>query len=173
MQVSVYIAISLDGLIAREDDSLDWLDRVAQADAEDYGYKAFMATVDCLVMGRRTYDKVRQFPEWPFARQRVVVLTHRPLVPQWGEEAYQGSLVELFSRLAKTGIQRVYLDGGQAISQGLAEQAIHDMTLSIIPCLLGQGKKLFVGNIPGSDWQLKSVQGFASGLVQVRYSLSR
>ena len=77
VRCSAFLATSLDGFIAREDGGLDWLDRAnAQVPAgEDCGYAAFMATVDALVMGRHTFEKVLSFHEWPYADKPVWVLS--------------------------------------------------------------------------------------------------
>lgn len=92
MQCSRFIAVSVDGFIARPDHGLDWLVRVERP-GEDYGYAAFAASVDTLVLGRRTQDAVTAFPEWLYAGKRVIVLTRRPLASRHGEETFAG-LVE-------------------------------------------------------------------------------
>ena len=84
MIASVYIATSLDGYIARENGDVDWLSAENGAgDGEDYGFQEFMASVDVLVMGRNSYDKVLSFGEWPYGNKKVVVLTSRPLACCW------------------------------------------------------------------------------------------
>ena len=167
--VSVYIAISIDGYIARDDGALDWLEGVQDAGGDDYGYADFMSTIDAVVLGRETYDSVRTFDMWPFTGRRVVVLTNRPLVPAFGEVAYAGALRPLMVRLAADGVQRVYLDGGATIRQGLDEALVDDMTLSIVPVLLGSGRPLFTRGLPGSQWSMTGARGHPTGLVQVRY----
>lgn len=167
-QVSVFIATSLDGYIARDDGSVDFLDCV-NLPGEDYGYAAFAATVDAVILGRRTYDSVLGFARWPFTGKRVVVLTHRPLAPRHGEETHQGSLLPLLARLRSDAICHVYLDGGQAIRLGLAENVVDDMTLSTVPVLLGRGRPLFGGDVPASTWDLTDTRHFDSGLVQCRW----
>ena len=72
MTCSVFIATSLDGFIARLDGGLDWL---PEGDDEAYGYDAFMASVDALVIGRGTYETVRAFDAWPYGATPVVVLS--------------------------------------------------------------------------------------------------
>lgn len=163
--VSVFIATSLDGFIAREDGTIDWLDCVS-APGEDYGFQAFFDGVDTLVMGRKTYDTVLGFPDWPFAGKRVVVLTHRALAPRHGERAHAGALAPLLAALHAEGAKRVYLDGGQAIRQGLAENVVDDMTLSTVPVLLGRGRPLFAAEVPASTWDLVDSRAYASGLVR-------
>ena len=79
VKASVFIGISLDGFIAREDGAIDWLHEVGDEPGEDYGYGAFFESVDALVMGRNTYELVRTFADWPYDTKPVIVLTSRPL----------------------------------------------------------------------------------------------
>lgn len=168
-RVSVYIATSLDNRIARDDGSLDWLAPVQESSGEDYGYAAFMQTVDAVVMGRATYDTIRGFDSWPFEGRRVIVLTNRRLESAFGETMHAGALAPLMDRLGREGVTRVYLDGGVTIRQGLTESLVDDMTLSIVPVVLGGGRPLFDSTVPGSDWMLLGADAFATGLVQLRY----
>jgi dihydrofolate reductase len=167
--VSVYIAVSLDNCIARDDGGLDWLADVQDAGGGDYGYAAFMETIDAVVLGRSTYDAVRTFDTWPFTGKRVIVLTNRALVSAFGEESYAGALAPLMERLGTEGVQRIYLDGGATIRQGLDEAIIDDMTLSMVPVLLGSGRPLFTRGLPGSSWRLLHAESFPTGLVQLVY----
>lgn len=80
MKATVYIATSLDGFIARPNGEIDWLSAAEdEKSEEDYGYQEFMASVDYLVLGRNTYEKVLGFGAWPYAGKQVVVLSSRPL----------------------------------------------------------------------------------------------
>lgn len=166
--VSVFIATSLDGYIARADGSIDFLDCV-QAPGEDYGFARFFAAIDTLVMGRHTWDVAAAFPEWPYAGKRVVVLTHRALDACHGEETHAGDLAPLFARLQEAGARRIYLDGGNAIRQALAANLVDDMTISTVPVLLGDGIPLFTQGVPASTWDLVDARGYASGLVQATW----
>lgn len=167
-QVSVYIAVSLDGFIARLDGGLDWLEPM-QVLNEDYGYGQFFSSIDALVMGRATYDTALGFGAWPFANKRVAVLTHRPLDSRHGETAHKGPLSPLLAALSGEGMRHVYLDGGQVIRQGLSERVVDDITLSTVPIVLGRGRPLFDASLPESNWTLVSSRSFPSGLVQSRY----
>lgn len=167
-RVSVFIAASLDGFIAREDGSIDFLDCVNMP-GEDYGFAAFFAQVDTVVLGRATRDTVQAFDEWPFTGKRVVVLTHRGLVSTNDEQVHAGELAPLMHALHAGGCRHVYLDGGQAIRQGLAENLIDEMTISTVPVLLGRGRSLFGSDVPASTWDLVDSRAYASGLVQCRW----
>ncbi len=172
IMVSVYIAVSLDGWIARNDGALDWLASM-QVDGEDYGYAEFFAGVDSVVLGRATYETALCFDPWPYAGRSVVVLTHRALTARHGERTHAGALAPLMRALSDSGATRVYLDGGQAIRQALAEDLVDELTLSSIPIVLGDGRPLFGAGLPESKWLLQSSRGFPSGLVQSRYLRAR
>jgi dihydrofolate reductase len=164
----VFIATSLDGFIARPDGGLDWLATVA-APGEDYGYEAFLASVDALVMGRGTYDAVLAFDDWPYAGKRCVVLTHRAPPSRHGEEFYAGRPDELAARLAAGGVTRVCVDGGVVIQQFLAAELVDDLTVSILPVLLGDGVRLFAPGAPEQRLVLDECRSWPTGLVQLRY----
>jgi dihydrofolate reductase len=170
MRISVFVGVSLDGFIAGQDGSLDFL---RPFEGEDHGYQEFMHSIDAIVVGRATYDAVLGFAAWPFADKRVVVLTHRPLRALHGETSHAGLLAPLARRLAAEGVRRVYLDGGVAIRQGLDEDLVDDMTISTVPKSIGVGRPLW-GGIPRMvDWVLASQRSYPSGMVQVRYKRAR
>lgn len=167
MKISVFCGVSIDGFLARDDGGLDYL---APFEGEEHGYTAFMASIDAIVVGRVTYDTVLAFPEWPYGEKRVVVLTHRPLAPRHGETTYEGVLAPLAARLAAEGVRRVYLDGGIAIRQALAEDLVDDMTISTVPRTIGSGRPLFGGIASHTHaWELVEQRRFPSGLAQARY----
>lgn len=166
---SVFIATSLDGFIAKPDGTFDFLSIVEQA-GEDYGFADFFASVDALVIGRNTYETALAFPEWPYAGKRCVVLTHRETPSIHGEQFFAGEPPALLETLALAGAQRLYVDGGAVIRAFLSENLIDDMTLSIIPVLLGRGISLFGAEVPEQTLKLERSQAYASGLVQLTYS---
>ena len=175
MKASVYIATSLDGFIARQDGALDWLPGAdGGGDGEDYGYQAFMATVDVLVMGRNTYEQVLSFGDWPY-RVPVVVLSSRLLeIPAEIRERVEwmsGSPNEVVSALAQRGAKHLYIDGGVTIQRFLRAGLIQRLIITRVPVLIGSGLPLF-GPLE-QDLRLRHVatQGFASGLVQSEYEV--
>jgi len=170
-QCSVFIAASLDGFIARPDGAIDWLGPMARP-GEDYGYQRFFDSIDAIVFGRKTYETALGFDAWPYAGKRCVVLTHRPLEARHGEERHEGVLDVLVDRLGAEGVRRAYIDGGEVIRQFLAAGLIDDLTISIVPVLLGEGLPLFGG---GAERWLRLVESraFPSGLVQVEYRIER
>ena len=164
----MFIATSLDGFIARRDGSIDWLS-IVETPGEDYGYATFFAGVDALILGRRTYDTVIGFPAWPYDDKRCVVLTHNPPASRHGERFHTGPPAPMLAQLHADGVRRVYVDGGAVIQLFLREGLIDDITLSIIPVVLGDGIRLFDGGGPGRRLRLQESRAFASGLVQVMY----
>ena len=163
---AVFIATSLDGYIARADGAIDWLS-IVEAPGEDYGFAAFFATIDTLVIGRGTYDVALGFEAWPYAGKRVIVMTHRALEPRHGERPFAGTAAELAAELGPDA--RVYVDGGRTICQFLAAGLIDRVTVSLIPIVLGGGIRLFDGGEGEHRLALEGTQAWPSGLVQLRY----
>jgi dihydrofolate reductase len=170
MQCSVFIATSLDGFIARLDGSIDWLSRV-ECPGEDYGYGRFHDSIDTVIVGRKTYQTALGFPAWPYGGKRCIVLTHQAPRSKHGEEFHDGPAPALVARLAAEQARRAYVDGGQVIRQFLAAGLITDLTLSIIPILLGEGVPLFGQTGPELPLTLVSSRAYDSGLVQLEYRL--
>jgi dihydrofolate reductase len=168
-RVSVYLGVSLDLRLARDDGRLDWLERFSDPSVGDYGYAAFLETVDTLVMGRATFDTVLGFGAWPFVSKRVVVLTNRPLATNPGVETASGSLTRALESLHSSGARHVYLDGGKLVQQGLSEGVVDALTLSLVPHILGSGRPLFTSGLPELSLQLVGSEAFPTGLVQLRY----
>jgi dihydrofolate reductase len=169
---SVFIAASLDGYIAARDGSIAFLDAV-QRPGEDYGFARFFDGVDTLVMGRRTYDTALGFDPWPYAGKRCVVLTHAAPPARHGEEFFAGEPSALASRLGDHGARHIYVDGGAVISTFLTAGLIDDLTISVIPVLLGDGVPLFAHGGVEQRLVLTSSRGYESGLVQLQYAVRR
>jgi len=181
LRTSVFIATSLDGFIAREDDTLDWLygqaTDIPVDEDEDYGYREFMDSVDALVMGRRTFEKVVTFGSWPYGDKPVFVLSHDGVaIPEELIDRVRtltGEPKEVAEILEKNGHNHVYLDGGNTI-QGFARAGLLDtLIITRIPVLLGQGVPLF-GSL-SQDIRLNhgETRAFPNGFVQSRYRVIR
>jgi dihydrofolate reductase len=145
---SVFIATSLDGFIAREDGSLGWLDAANEAIpvGEDCGYSSFISTVDTLVMGRGSFDKVLTFGDWPYSVPVVVLsrsLLKLPSTVPSSVAVSTESPVDLVERLSIEGRRHLYIDGGLTIQSFLRDGLIDDLTITAIPVLLGGGIPLF------------------------------
>jgi dihydrofolate reductase len=166
LRCSAFLATSLDGFIAREDGRVDWL---GPFEKEEHGYQAFLDSVDVLVVGRNTYEFVLGLGDWPYAGKRCVVLSRRPAPSRHGEEFLAGNPVDVAASLVRTGARRAYVDGGAVVSSFLSAGLLDDLTISIVPVLLGSGIRLFQGRLGEIPLHLESVRPFPSGLVQVRY----
>ena len=179
MKVSAYIAQSLDGYIAREDGNLDWLDayNAIIPEGEDLGYQAFMNSVDVLVMGRNTYEKVLSFGKWPYKDKRVIVLSTRPLdIPDAISNSVKHSDETpeiLYKRLSDEGVQKIYIDGANTVQRFLRVGLVNELIITTIPTLLGSGISLF-GKLD-KDIQLKLVntQGYNFGFYQLTYRIEK
>ena len=174
MQLSVFVGTSLDGFIARENGALDWLQEPeAKGPPPDFGYQAFFASVDALVMGRGTYEVVRGFPQWPYGSKPVIVLSSRPVtIPaelSQSVEHMSGTPENIVSGLATRGWRHLYVDGGKTIQAFLAAGLVDRVIISRLPILLGSGIPLF-GPLPG-DVRLEHVrtQTYPGGMVQTEY----
>jgi dihydrofolate reductase len=165
---SAFIATSLDGFIARRDGSIDWLRSVEDA-GEDYGFATFFAEIDALLLGRATWEVARGFEPWPYAGKRVAVLAHQAREARHGETFHAGEAAAVLDLLGAGGAGHVYADGGAVISQLLAADRVDDLTVSVIPIVLGDGIRLFQGPLPERALVLVSARSFRSGLVQLRY----
>ncbi|HWW61338.1 MAG TPA: dihydrofolate reductase family protein [Thermoanaerobaculia bacterium] len=171
MTISVFIGTSVDGFIARPDGSFDFL----PADGgEPHGYTEFLASVDAIVIGRNTYETVRAFPEWPYGKMRVVVLSSRPLDLSGIHgviEQRNGSPKEIVAQLAEREIHNLYVDGGITIQRFLREGLVDRFIITRVPVLIGDGIPLF-GSVP-HDVLLEHVatRSFPSGLVQSEYKV--
>jgi dihydrofolate reductase len=165
---AAFVGTSLDGFIARSDGRLDWLERY-QVPPEVTGYTAFFDSVDTLLVGRSTWETVADFPEWPYAGKRVVVLTRRPLPALHGESTLAGTPAEVLARLEALGARRVYVDGGAVVSQFLAAGLLDELTVTVVPLVLGDGIRLLQGPLPSRGLTLVSCRAQPLGLVQLAY----
>lgn len=169
-RISVFIAHSVDGYIATDDDNLDWL---LAYDGEDYGFEAFLADVDVIAMGRATYDFIKDYPDLPYGGRPVHVLTHQALGPREGFEFYARTPDEAVAAWEAAGVRRVYIDGGSVISQFLEAGLVDDLLLTAVPLLLGSGKPLFHRIGRSTRLRLVETQAFPSGMLNRRYDVVR
>ena len=171
MRLSAFVGTSLDGFIARRNGQYDFL----PADGgEPHGYVEFIASVDTILIGRNTFEVVLKLPVWPYSDKRVVVLSHRPL--DFGGctgklEQMSGDPVQIVRELAASGCRHIYVDGGITVQDFLRAGQIHDITITRVPVLIGEGIPLF-GSVP-RDIQLQhiSTRQYQSGLVTSEYEV--
>jgi dihydrofolate reductase len=172
-QVVLYIAMSLDGYITKEEDNIDFLS-IVDRPGEDYGYVAFETEVDTLIWGRRTYDKLLSFGiPFPHKDKRCIVLSRTRTGKDENVEYYNGALKDLIAELQQQQGKTIYCDGGGDIVYELLKEALIDkMIISIIPHLVGNGVRLFKDGRPEQYLKLTRSSTFPSGLVQLWYERS-
>ncbi|AZA89793.1 MULTISPECIES: dihydrofolate reductase family protein [Chryseobacterium group] len=171
-KISLFIAMSLDGYIAKSNDDLSFLKLVEKA-GEDYGYEEFTSQIDTIIIGRKTYDYVLSeigASHYDNGQRDVYVIT-RTERPQVGRTIfYTGSLTELIDRLKSENGKNIYCDGGAEVINDLLKQGLIDeFTISVIPVLLGDGKRLFKDGRPEQALKFITAKTFETGLTQLHY----
>jgi dihydrofolate reductase len=175
MKVSVFCGTSVDGFLARRDDTFDFLDTGGNV---PHGFTAFLKSVDVIVMGRRTFDVVRKLGHFGFyGKKQVVVLSSNPLdlssIGGVKIEQMSGTPQQIVTQLERGGFKHAYVDGGITIQRFLEAGLVNRLTVSRVPVLIGEGIPLF-GAVP-RDIQLQHVRtkSFKGGLVQSVYDIAK
>jgi dihydrofolate reductase len=172
LKTSVFVGVSLDGFVARSNGEFDFL----PADGgEPHGYDEFIATVDVIVIGRKTFETVLSLPEWPYGSKRVVVLSSRTLdlsaVPGHPVEQMAGTPAEIVAKLAAQGAHHLYVDGGITLQNFLQAGLIQRITITRVPVLIGRGIPLFGPLEQDIRLQHIATQTYTSGLVKSEYQV--
>ncbi|HEY5576655.1 MAG TPA: dihydrofolate reductase family protein [Clostridiaceae bacterium] len=143
-KVVLYIAQSLDGFIARADGDIGWLSAV-EREGEDYGYSEFIETVDTVIMGRKTYEKVLSFGiEFPHRYKKCYVLSRTKRDSDRNVQFYSGDAAELVRIIRNGKGKDIFIDGGaEVVREFLSEDLIDEYVISIIPMLICSGIRLF------------------------------
>ena len=147
-----------------------------EENAEDYGYQAFMDSVDFLIMGRKTFETVVSFDAWPYANKQVIVLSSKPVdIP--GDlaqtvEAQSCAPNELVKQLSERGAKHLYIDGGKTIQGFLSAGLIQQIIIARIPILIGKGIPLFGPLTKDIELQHIDTQSYPNGIVQSRYEIN-
>lgn len=167
----LYIAMSLDGYIAGNDDDLGFLS-VADTPGEDYGYADFMQQVDTVIWGRRTFDKVLTFGEGVPHRDKRVYVISRSRQGRAEHAEYAADVVALVKTLKAQEGKDIYCDGGADIVYTLLRHRLFDrLIVSIIPHMVGEGIRLFKDHNLAHTLKLKRSMTYPSGLVQLWYDV--
>jgi dihydrofolate reductase len=171
----LYISMSVDGFIATNDDDLSWLSLVEQ-EGEDYGYTAFNETVDTYIVGRKTYKKVLELTGGVFPQAEV----HKCYIVSRSERedengvSFTNNVAELVKELKQANGKNIYCDGGSEIVKLLTDaDLIDEYIISVIPILLGSGKRLFKGESATQNVSWVSSKSYEKGLVQLHYVRER
>lgn len=178
MTTHVYIGISQDGFIARQDGAIDWLTEpdATIPEGEDFGYHAFFDTVDVMVMGRNTFETVLGFGgEWPYGSKRVIILSRKGIdIPDHLRDRVSVTsdpVQDIYNQLLQDGAQNVYVDGGLTIQSFLRAGCIDQLTITRLPVLIGTGLPLFGELDADIHLQHISTQAYDCGFVQSVYSV--
>lgn len=169
-KVILYIATSLDGYIAKPNDNLDFLSIVEQ-EGQDYGYADFVKTVDAVIVGRKTYDKVLSMGfDFPHADKDAYIITRTSRPNNGSVKFYTGDLKSLVDRLKSEAGKNIFCDGGaEIVNELLKNDLIDEFIISVIPILVGNGTKLFQDGRPEQTLELVSAKQFSKGLTQLHY----
>ena len=170
---SVFIATSLDGYIADKNGKIDWLHSLPNPEHIDMGYAQFMSQIDALVMGRTTFETVCGFDmDWPYEKP-VFVLSHtlKKIPEDYKNKAFlvKGTLTQILEQIHNKGYHRLYIDGGTTIQGFLKEDLIEEMTITIIPILLGGGTRLFAELPKALDFKCTGSKIFLNTIVQNQF----
>lgn len=171
-KISLFIAMSLDGYIAKPNDDLSFLNLV-EKEGEDYGYAKFIGTIDTIIVGRKTYDYVLKnigSSHYDNGQRDVYVITRTERQNAGRTTFYTGDLTELVKKLKSEKGKNIYCDGGaEVINILLKHNLIDEFIISVIPVLLGNGTRLFKDGRPEQTLTLVTSQTFETGLVQLHY----
>ena len=169
-KVILYIAMSLDGYIASPDNGLEFLSMVEEKD-QDYSYKDFVNTVDTVIVGRKSYEKVLSMGmEYPLSNKDLYIITRTPRPAVGSTKFYTGNLKELVLNLKSQKGKSIYVDGGAEIAnEMMMDNLIDEFYISVIPILLGNGISLFNNSRPQLPLKLVSTKSYNKGLVQLHY----
>ena len=168
----IYIATSLDGFIADRNGSVEWLDQFNPTSGADYGFTTFMNSIDALVMGRNTYDFVKDIEPWPYTKPVFVLSTTIQQIPQHLQakvSILSGTPKNIVTNLHDMGYQNLYIDGGNTIQRFIEADLIDDLIITKTPILLGSGTSLFGELSREILFKHINTHSFESGLVQSHY----
>lgn len=169
-KVILYIAQSLDGYIARENGSIEWLDTV-EREGEDYGYHDFYQKIDVCIMGRKTYDTIKNMNPFPYKHLETYVVTKKQFENRENLHFYAGPVYELVSKLKDDEGKNIWLiGGGELIRDFINLDLIDEYIIATLPVLLGRGIPLFREFNKERYLKLKKVKNYESGLVQCYYT---
>lgn len=171
-KLSIFIAASVDGYIAAPNEDLGFLKQV-EKEGEDYGYTKFMADVDTIIVGRKTYDWVANnigASHYDNGDRNVYVITSQQKPATGKIQFYNGNLAELVRQLKEENGKNIYCDGGaETIDELLKNKLIEEFIISLVPVFLGDGIRLFKDGRAGQSLQLLEAKTFDTGLVQLHY----
>lgn len=185
MKCSVFIAISADGFIAREDGNVEWLHTTGNpaadmADNADMGFNRFIASVDCMIMGRKCMEVIADMnlsdEQWPYGDIKIIALSNTlkeaPKGVEGRVEMYSGDILELVSQLEAEGLKHAYIDGGQTVQAFINLKLINELTLTQVPVLIGKGIPLFGETLKDIKLEHGKAEAFPNDYIQISYHVN-
>jgi dihydrofolate reductase len=170
MEIVYYVASSLDGFIATPDGGIEWL-KPFEGGGEDYGYAEFYASVDCVLLGRKTYEQCLQFPDWPYHGKPCWIFSRS--ISDMSEAAVRfsaGPPSTATKQMEAEGCRRAWLVGGGKLAAAFrAERLITEYIVSLVPLILGAGIPLFSAQGRTESLRLMNLRPYANGVLQLRY----
>ena len=179
VKVSAFLGTSLDGFIAREDGSIEWLNDAHKkvSSDEDFGFKSFLVSIDLIIMGRKTFEQVITFANWQYNNTKIIVLTSKNIeIPEKLKQTVttcnSTSPKQLIKELSDQSINHIYIDGGTVIQDFLSAGLVDEITVTIVPILIGKGKSF--SGLLSKDLSLEHLKTtvFNFGFVQVKYKIN-
>lgn len=176
MRNKIFIATSFDGYIADENGGIDWLTNILSPSGSDGGFSKFIESIDAILMGRNTFEKVLSFGiEWPYSKKVFVWTNTLKAVPAHLDEKVEimrGDIHQILRSIHQRGFSNLYVDGGRTIQSFMQENLIHEITVTVAPIILGRGIPLFK-SIPRIELRHLSTQTFDNGMVQLKYEIKQ
>jgi len=172
-KIKLFIATTIDGFIARENGSLDWLNDIPNPEKSDYGYGEFLAEIDIIIIGRKTYEEILGFGvEWPYDHCKTYIVSSNKNYKTKTANTFtinklDKQLIDKFKLLSKKNIW--LMGGGQLITEFINYNSLDEMTLSLIPIILGKGIRLFPNEPKETKFELVNTKSFDSGVVNLTY----
>lgn len=177
--VTLHMVSSLDGFIAKKDNDVSWLDTPGKVYEAGVSFSQeeivkFLKSIDCYVLGSRTYEHALQLG-WPYGDTPVLVVTSRKLQSDRKSiEFYSGDLRTLVEAKLAPRYRNIWLAGGALLSQRFLELGLVDeIKLTIAPVLLGDGLRLFGDSATELRWDLKNVAAYKNGFVELTYAAAK
>ncbi|MBD2388246.1 dihydrofolate reductase family protein [Cylindrospermum sp. FACHB-282] len=173
-KVTLYIAASLDGYIAKTDGGIDWLSTL-DIEGEDYGYTSFYESVDAVILGSKTYEIGLSFNEWPYPDKKSFVFTRRNFKSDRKDiEFISDTVQQALAKIEAQGFENIWLvGGGELINSFLQHSLIDEYIISTIPIILGNGIRLFPPPSPEEELELINSKQYPTGLLQAHYRRKR
>ncbi len=172
MKNKVFIATSLDNYISDEHGGIEWLTDMPNPSSGDAGFSKFMESVDGIVMGRNTFEKVLSLGvDWPYTKKVFVWSSTLKQIPSRLDgkvDLVRGNVNEIVQELGQKQFLNLYIDGGKTIQSFLKENLIHEIIITQIPIILGRGISLFK-DVPRTKLHHKSTVIFDNGMIQTHY----